>query len=402
MGVGRCLSPLRLSALVALVLLAPAFAGCVGGAKDEPGSEPLTPGSTSTGSGSGSTGGSTSTGAGGSGATATPPRPKSSAERWHFHDYWKNTPVITLLDANLSLTPAVDANGVPGLGALVELPQGTIVPPETGYLTLNVTWEGAPGGAMNLTYRPADSNDFLPAGDLSNGIPFVLPTTESMCDVPHRQQSFWRFNLTAAVGGMPPAPMASKDLRFVITANIGRPLFIDPPHVNWWQDRQTIPLVEKTTGEFQGVSAADKNLTIPNPLGGQPASVARPAAFTQPQRVSVSEGRIVPEGAKSVVVALTWKADAPPGAKLKVAWSEGNAMTNGTMEVVAEGEGGRVFAIPLTPGQTDTTYSNRTTWEFRVLPDGDPPAFRGAYEFVAWASKLGPADAVADAMGGGA
>lgn len=381
---------------MAFVLLAPAFAGCVGGAKDEPGSEPLKPGSTS--SGSGGSGSGSSSGSGSGSTAVTPPKPKGSAERWHFHDYWKNTPVITLLDANLTLGPAVDANGVPGLGVLVELPQGTIVPPETGYLTLNATWEGAPGGALNLTYRPADSNDFLPAGDLSNGLPFVLLTTESMCDVPHRQQSFWRFNLTATPGGTPPAPPA-KDFRLVLTAHIGRPLFIDPPHVNWWQDRETIPLVEKTQGEFQGAAVADKNLTVPNPLGAQPTSAARPSAFMEPQRVGVTPGRIVPEGAKSVVVALTWKADAPPGAKLKVAWSEGNAMTNGTMDVVSEGEGSRVFAIPLTPGQTDTTYSNRTTWEFRVLPDGERPAFRGTYEFEAWASRLAPAEAVADAVG---
>ena len=384
---------------MAFVLIVPAFAGCFGDGEDP--DEKVQPGSTSPqpNQGSGSRTPSTGTGSGSGSAPASPtPKIKSSAERWHFHDYWKNTPTITLLDGNFSLMPAVGGDGMPALSAIVELPQGTIVPPETGFLTFNVTWNGTPSGLLNLTYRPADSNDFQPGADLAHGTPFELVTTESMCDVPHRQQSFWRFNLTAKPGGTPPA-MPPKDFRLVVTATIGRPLFIDPPHMDWWQGRDTIPIVEGAKGEFQGAATAVGNLTIPHPAAISPAS-ARPSQFTEGQRVPVAPGRIVPEGSRSVVVSLAWSDAAPQGAKLKVAWKEGNSLTSGAMDVLVDGEGARVFAIPISPGQTDTTYSNRTTWEFQVLPDHEPPAFKGSYVLSAWASRLAPADAVAEAMGG--
>lgn len=384
--------PRRLAAFAALLLVVPAFAGCT---DEEPAGtkEPLKTGSTG---GSATTGGST-TGTGGA-PTAQPPRPKGTSERWHFHDYWGMSPTITLVDVNVTLQPTTGGDGLPALSALVELPQGTIVPPETGSLTFNATWNHTKGGLINLTVRPADSNDFHVVGDLALGQPMEVGITESMTDVPHRQQSFWRFNLTAKPDMGTPPQVPTNEVRFTVTATIGRPLYIDPPHVNWWQDREVISVVEETTGRFQGATTPAANLSIPDPTGVSPTQ-PKPAAFTQPQRVPVDEGRIVPEGSKSVVVSLAWESQAP-NAKLKVLWKEGNSLTQGAMEVVTDGGGSRVFAIAVTPGQTDTTYSNRTTWEFQVLPDGEPPTFSGTYTLKAWAARLAPADAVAEAMDG--
>lgn len=379
--------------LVGLLVVLPAFAGCAG--DDEPASDtPVRPGSTS-----GSPAGSSSSASAPSPA-AVPPR--GTSERWHFHDYWKGNPTILLYEANLTFnaTP-VGAEGLPALSAIFELPHGVIVPPETGSLTFNVTWVSdlpVDTGLVNITYKPADSNDFMVGGEVGNGIPLVVNTTESNCDVPHRQASAWKFNATAKPGGTPPV-LPAKDFKLTISATIGRPLFIDPPHLNWWRDGEIIPLVAAGAGEIRSAITPAGNLTLP---GGVPAPSTSPSApnanaLTQSYRVPVDQGRIVPEGTKSVVVMLNWTSEVPD-AKLALRYMENNYPTEGPLELVKEAPGARLYSLKVAQAQTDTTYSNRTTWEFRVIPDaGSQPAgaFDGSFTLVAWAARLEPAASVA-------
>lgn len=360
--------------LVACMVLAAVFAGC---AKDE---DPAPTGPTSQT---------------GSGVTADPtpapvaPKPKGTSERWHFHDSWKGLPTIVLLDRNVTFNATAQGpDGLPALSAIVDLPPGVTVPAETGFLTVNVTWEPATTGLVNVTFRPADSNDFQPAGEAARGVALVIGTTESMCDVPHRQQSFWKFNFTSKPGGSPPA-VPAKDVRVVITATIGRPLFIDPPHLDWWQGGDTIPLVAGAKGEVATATTRAGNVTLP----GTPAPGTVPTAGST-VRVPVDVGRIVPEGAKSIVAILNWTTDVP-GVKLQLAFKEGNLPSEGLLTVAKDGAGSRVFTLPVQQAQTDTTYSNRTTWEFTVKPDGQEGAFKGTFTLVAWTSRLQPEAAVA-------
>lgn len=374
----------RLALLLGLAVLAPALAGC---ASEAPGAkeEPLTQG-----------GAGTTTGAGGSPADPVVPtvKPKTTSERWHFHDHWKGNPTILLVDANVTFNATVGGNGLPALSALVALPNGLIVPPETGYLTLNVSWDagGAPGGGLvNVTYRPADSNDFFGAGDLANGNATYLRTTESNCDVPHRQQSAWLFNLTARPAAEPAPGAPPATVRFTVHATIGRPLFIDPPHLDWWQGGDVLTLVAGHAADVATAATPAGNLTLPG--AGAPAA-ATPGDATQGVRVPVDEGRIVPEGTKSVVVMLNWTSTAAP-AKLALQYRELNLPSEGPMDLAVDGESSRVFVLPVRAPQTDTTYSNRTTWEFHVVPEGEPAAqFHGSFTLVAWATRLAPADAM--------
>lgn len=387
--------PRRLLALAALALLAaPALAGCA--SKDAP--EPVRSVS------GGSVGGSAS------GATVAdqppPPAITGTSARWHFHDYWKGKPVITLLDTHVNLTP-----GAGGLSSIVTLPQGVIVPPETGYLTINVSWAAPSTGVVNLTYRPSDSQDFLPFHDAPSGKPLFLNTTESMCDVPHRQESLWRFNLTAMPGSEVPPGLPATELHVEIKATIGRPLFIDPPHFNWWQDQTVLPLVATVRGDLAtGVTPAG-NATVPDATSLVPPSVpprqdriaATVTSANQSARVPVTPGRIVPEGAQTVVVLLNWTSDVPGAPKLKVTYEEANNPSSGAMPVSVDGDHTRIFVVQVQPPQTDTTYSNRTTWQFHVLPETDgAAAFKGSYVFTAWVTRLSVADAVKMAQGGGA
>ncbi|HET6404218.1 MAG TPA: hypothetical protein VFH78_06185 [Candidatus Thermoplasmatota archaeon] len=371
--------------LVGLLLVVPAIAGCT----DEPAEDTVRPGSTPGGGGSGAP------------LTSSPPppqefRPRGTSERWHFHDYWKGSPTITLFEGNITFnaTPA-GRDGLPSLSAVFTLPHGVIVPPETGYLTFNVTWESDPtlpsvGGLVNITYKPADSNDFFPGGDTGNGVPLVVNTTESNCDVPHRQASAWLFNITAMPDANVPPGVPPPHAKVNITATIGRPLFIDPPHLNWWRDGDIIPLVEGASGEFRSALTPAANVTLPGGLPGAPAQPPNPSAVTATHRVPVDEGRIVPEGTRSIVVMLNWTSSLPD-AKLTLRYAENNYPTEGPLELAVDGDGARIFTLRTTQPQTDTTYSNRTTWEFHVVPEGEPvAAFDGSFTLVAWASRLEP------------
>lgn len=377
--------------LVGLLLAAPALAGCA--------DEPPTRADASPGSGS---------------PVASPAqpapqpemRPRGTSERWHFHDHWKGSPTITLLDADITLNAtAAGGDGVPALSALVELPRGVIVPPETGSLTFNVTYDDPHGGVVNLTYRPADSNDFFAAGDLVKGTPLVLNTTESNCDVPHRQLSAWRFNLTGKPG-VEPTGLPPQVIHLTITATIGRPLFIDPPHLDWWRDGETITIVDGASGELRTARTPAGNATVPTPTPTLPNATAPsvpPSAAPAPgaddvrttYRVPVDAGRIVPEETQSLVVVLNWTSPSQD-VKLALRYAENNYPSEGPMDILSDEPGSRIFVIEVAPSQTDTTYSNRTTWEFRVVPEGEPAAaFEGTFTLTAWATRLTPAAAVA-------
>lgn len=314
-------------------------------------------------------------------------KPKGTSERWHFHDYWKGSPTLTLFDGNVTLNASPSGpDGLPALSAIVELPNGVIVPAETGLLTVNATWTPETTGLLNLSFRPADSNSYTPAGDLALGKPLDIPTTESMCDVPHRQQSFWRFNVTAKPSGTPPQP-PGREVHVTILATIGRPLFIDPPHLDWWMGGDVIPLVTNAKGEVATASTRAGNLTLPASTGALPVQ--------QPARVGVDEGRIVPEGAKSIVALLNWTSDVPADVKLALGYQEANLPSSGDLTLKVDGKGSRLFVLPIQQAQTDTTYSNRTTWEFIVKPEGTEGAFRGTYTLVAWVTRLSPEAAAA-------
>jgi hypothetical protein len=371
----------RLAVVLGVLLVGPALAGC---ASETPGS---------------ANGSSTPATAPFTDTTTSEPvvKPKTMNERWHFHDYWNGHPTIKLLDANVTFNVTQGADGLPALSSIVSFPNGVIVPAETGFLLVNATWPTTtPGGAVNLTYKPADSNDFFALTNISNGVPGRINTTESMCDVPHRQESLWKLNLTAAPGGVPPA-MPPRDIHVTITATIGRPLFIDPPHFNWWQGSDVLTLVAGAKGDVSTAATAAGNFTLP-PV--PPTGAPSPAAAQSDVRVPVDAGKIVPEGAQSVVVMLNWTSDVP-NAKLTLRYRESNLPSEGALTVTKDGATSRVFVLPVQPPQTDTTYSNRTTWEFHIKPDGGPnAAFHGTFTLVAWVTKLAPDEAVRQLAGG--
>lgn len=391
--------PRRLAAWAVLALVLPALAGCA--SKETPASTGSVDG--------GRIGGakSTTTSSSSSSAEVPPPPPiTGTSARWHFHDYWKGHPTITLTDQNVTLTPTLQ-----GLSAVVELPQGVIVPPETGLITINLSWASPSTGVINLTYRPSDSVDFLPYADAESGHAVRIFTTESNCDVPHRQKSLWAFNLTAKPSADPATPgFPTTQLRLVVQATIGRPLFIDPPHFDWWRDSEVIDLVRTTSGELSTLASPAANATIPDPTSipgalGVPPTQDNAAAFVQSvnrsARIPATPGRIVPEGATNVVVLLNWSAKAPQMPKLTVTYEEQNNPSSGELPVTVDGDQSRIFVLAVRPPQTDTTYSNRTTWQFHVIPEGDPAgAFEGSYQMTAWVTRLSGAEAVKIAQGG--
>lgn len=374
----------RFVLLACALFVFPALAGCADKSGDvTPSSQPVTQNS----AGRGVTSDPANT-------EFVPPPPKTTNQRWHFHDYWKGSPTIVLFDGGLNLTPGTGADGLPALSALLSLPNTVIVPAETGFLQVNVSWDKSFGGAMNVTYKPADANSFFGAGNVGQGTPATILTTESMCDVPHRQESLWKFNFTAMADGTPPS-FPSTEIHVNITATIGRPLFIDPPHFDWWLGTDIIPLIEDGKGDIVTAITPAGNLSV---LGASsaPSSSAGPTNVV----VRVDETRIVPEGVLSIVAIVNWTSEVP-GAKLALRYKEGNLPSEGALIITKDSATSRLYTLEVQPPQTDTTYSNRTTWEFHVLPDGAGPAFQGKFTIVAWATRLSAAEAVKVLTGDG-
>jgi hypothetical protein len=371
--------------LFAIGLVAPSLAGCTDDAPSASG-ESVQKGSTRGGTSSSS-----------SGSSDPPPMvtPKPASGRWHFHDAWQGQPTITLLDAYVTLQPGRGPDGLPAAFVVVGLPAGTVVPPETGHLTLNFSWN-VTGGLLNVTYRAADTNAFAPAMDVANGASLVLPITESMADVPHRASSLWAFNLTAKPGGDPPS-VPSNEIHVNLTATIGRPLFIDAPHINWWKPGDVLPLVMKSEGVIETAVTPAGTFSLPK----NPSADTTPAEVTRNATVPADDGRIVPEGAKSIVALLNWTTEIPDKTLL-LRYRESNLGSDAFMDIAVDGATSRVFTLPVDPDQTDTTYSNRTTWEFQIVPEGDAAsAFKGTYTLYAWVTRLEPAAAVAETVGTG-
>lgn len=360
------------------LLLAPALAGC---ADEAPSAEQVRPGSTTLPPGMTED------------DVAVKPAPKPVNARWHFHDHWKGQPTIEIFNATTTLNATQGGDGLPALSAILVLAEGDMVPPEAGVVSITATWAEGTTGLLNVTFRPADSNGFYAAGDLANGGVVNISVTESMADVPHRAKSLWVFNLTAKPGGTPPA-VPTGDIVVRMTATIGRPLFIDPPHLDWWQEYDVLPLVMGVQGTIETTARTPAgNVTLP---GLSPAT--KPAQATEPARVPVEAGRIVPEGSQTIVVLLNWTTDLPDK-KLVVNWRESNLPSSGAMEIVRDGPANRVFIMPVDPDQTDTTYSNRTTWEFEVLPEEETDAFRGGFTLYAWVARVEVEEALRDTIG---
>ncbi|MHB8584440.1 MAG: hypothetical protein ACYDDF_01185 [Thermoplasmatota archaeon] len=329
--------------------------------------------------------------------TSTPPPsfpPLTENQRWHYHNYWGNSPSLVLLNANLTL-PVVQPSAVSAQPrtATIEfsLPHGHIVPPETGEINVTIFFNSTvpdTSTGLNFSYRPGGAVNFT-GRHVVPGKAFSLWVDYDQTDVPHQGSTMWRFRLgpesvaapvtpgptptppvnppngTPPIPAAPPAPdpaFANGTAHVIIVAWMGRPLLIDPPHFDHWLGRTTVPLVEATinASDAMGPSGKDVHMTSAG-------------ATIQPYvaEIPLPNGSLVPEGSGDVTIMLFWNATggmAKPG----LAYAEDNSPSNGTLTPVEEKAGYRLYKVPIKTGMTDSPYVNKSTWRFDILVDGQP------------------------------
>lgn len=349
------------------VLLGAALAGCVDNADDPPPPSKLRD----------DTGGTGATG----GSTATPPRANlSTSKRWHFHNYWGLSDNLVLYDADVALAPeAAVAGRTPKVGIGTFVPRdGAIVPPETGRITIEVTWNGTlPERPLNVSYRAANMTDFVDGGPVLPG-PAEIVVYEAMADAAHTGSSTWTFRVEAAPDERGVA-LANGTVHVKAVAWLGRPIIIDPPHRDQWAGQAVVALGE---GAFEGRAAKTaKGFVVQR--GSETTTSDAVMKIVPPN------GTVVPEGTRSILVRLDWTLTAPlpvaPAFALRWSETQTGAMGEGTKE--AGGATYQLWRILVDAKSTDSPYGDRSTWTLALdLADGSP-AFDGKATMKAWVGK---------------
>ncbi|HVL47867.1 MAG TPA: hypothetical protein VM889_04865 [Candidatus Thermoplasmatota archaeon] len=315
-------------------------------------------------------------------APVVPTRPPPE-ERWHFHNYWGSTPNITLLDGPVSIPltpPKRDATGVRAGEVFVGLEHGKIVPPETGAILVTINWSagGSLPARLNLSYRPANAENFTSVGPVKPGNTTSIFVWDAMTDIPHRGRSVWTFHLTGEPDRAGGLAIANGTVRMKVEAWIGRPIFIDPPHLDHWNGSKTLPVVDRSL-EVSGAKVGDRGYAVAGESGLQ----KHLAEFR------VVDGDVVPAGTKYVYARLSWSGASPASAKpLALSYAEDNANTSGAPKPFASGDDWRAYRIEVIPRMTDSPYTNQSTWAFRVAIDLPAGAFEGVVKLQAWATRV--------------
>ncbi len=361
--------------LLVLLLLVPVVSGCFG--SDDAAGEPVGTTGTKSSDDSSTTPQKTNT------APAPAPRPTTNG-RWHFHNLWNGATSITLLDADIELPAAnftVGAAGSTAGGIEFGLASGSLVPPEAGILTVNITFTPAellPSTGLQFRYRDANASEPIAAGDpFTTTLTARIEVTEDMTDVPHQGVSSWRFRLDPVPDASGLA-FANGTAHVTLVATIGRPVLIDPPHGNPWVLGDELLLADETrTGTF--VRAAGTTLLH----DGQDV---RPAAAVL--AAPVRNRSLVPEGAQEVLVELAWSGDVPAGENpFVVTYLESNTPSEGTLAPEMMERGRATYRIDLVGSMVDSPYARSSAWEFRVGLADPGGAFTGTVTLRAWVAR---------------
>jgi hypothetical protein len=180
--------------LVAVLLLAAAFAGCLGG-EDEP--LPIEPAANES-----------------EDLTAvddgTDEMDTDLGHMPHLHDYWQGKERVTIMDADvevdqfmaLAFTFFNAREGTPGVGGTwFTLPEGGLVYEGTGKMEITPTWTDPTVTGALLRYRSPGATDFSEPMALAQGQPLSIDVAPEMTDMPHDKESRWMFLLSAPQGG---------------------------------------------------------------------------------------------------------------------------------------------------------------------------------------------------------
>lgn len=296
--------------------------------------------------------------------------------RPHVHDRWDGAEQVAVVSGVVATGDARDLDpngsllgqaigGVLGSKTVTFRPDaGEIVPPGTGNVTVEATWEDpAPPGAtteVTLSYMPADATRWTALSTETGSGTWTIETTVEMADGGHAQGSLWRFALTVCRRQpdgtcSPPWTQPSMEIEVDVTALRDEgPLPREPPHPDWWANG-SIRHVHADGATAEAVGAGIYNV-------GTDGTFFPMAAF-----VNGTQHDLVPPETRLLVVEFNWTDDSPTadalGVRPWVIWTNGGEPFQ-QMSPRSRETGHWVFALPIASEMTDGMYADRSRWRF--------------------------------------
>lgn len=312
-------------------------------------------------------------------------------ERFHTHNYWGGQLEKILMDADVSSGPLVpfDGNnplfsaffaafrlGFGGAGFTpFEMPEGSIIPPETERVEVTVTWADSPTiTGLQLLYMSAMSKDLEAAEPFAaNGGTAIIPTNLTMNDMPHTTVSKWRWFLAADNPNGGPG-VFNGTAHVTIKAFRNNTLFLAPPHPDWWGDDTTLTLME-ANGTLSCTRAV-----VPVFLGvdALPVNCDEGFAFLE-----LPNGTIVPPHTGLLHLELTWANGAatpdPFATRPDLAYVPANTRRAFPPENQQVESGRAVYQVPVDPRMVDSPYANASEWAFVLFLRSAAPTDNGFF-----------------------
>ncbi|HUR68859.1 MAG TPA: hypothetical protein VM370_06395 [Candidatus Thermoplasmatota archaeon] len=336
-----------LSLPVACLLLATAFAGCMGGA-DEP-AAPVEVAANQTDV---------------SNATVddgTSEMNTSVGAMPHLHDYWKGAERMTIMDDDVEVDQfsAIGFTffdifmGTPGVGGqFFTLPEGSLVFEGTGKMEITASWSDPTVTGVGIRYKTPGSSDFSDTLPLTQAAPVSLDITPEMTDMPHDKESRWNFLLVPGATGQ---SVVGK-VHFKMDIIRMRDITLFPGHPQLFLGEHTLTL-------FDGVAKSTQKNFATTIVG---------FATQNREDSSIRSGKVVPMETRTMTANVTiTSATANVGTVSSVdflykpAGSFGSKMA----QVISHDEAAGVyqFAWPVEMQQADSPYAKESQWTFDLL-----------------------------------
>ncbi|MHB8585854.1 MAG: hypothetical protein ACYDDF_08480 [Thermoplasmatota archaeon] len=294
----------------------------------------------------------------------------------HMHDYWNGRSRVTLFDADLA-PDAANSSFATGFDLLVghaieagylewTLPAGRTVYEGTGIMEFTATWTDARTTGIAFDYRSAAGPDYKAGGALPNAIPFDLPVTAAMTDMPHSSSTRWDFVFTPDKS--PGAMLGPFHLKVEIVRL--RDIALWPAHPDPWAGAHTVTLLDADHSASQ-VSYVQRG-----------PQVVENGNFSEDE---VALARPVPMEAREVSFTITVKsATSTPGKVTAIGFFYHGADRPDMLRCSVKPLNGSLpttltWTVPNPMNSSDSPYANDSQWRFLAEPQvsltgADPPA----------------------------
>ncbi|MBI2077131.1 MAG: carboxypeptidase regulatory-like domain-containing protein [Euryarchaeota archaeon] len=253
----------------------------------------------------------------------------------------------------------------------------------TRFINVTFTWSATDAvGVSGLAVGWRHANELGPAATsynlsrlLKSGETFSIPVDASMWDSGHQSFTSWRF--WACLMGKEESPVVlsySPGRAFLgkyhVKASIARgwPLYVEPPHTDFWQGRTTVPVLDTYSNMTCTGTSCTYYYQNPSAPGNKRAEFYY-FTFVPPK------GRLVPPGTETVRITLAWSTTSPGPAMVKplsVSYAPANVPPAHQDDITKfktappseRGAASRTYLVKLEPGEPDMFYQRASNWKF--------------------------------------